>query len=202
MKNKKWIILIIALILLLGISAWIMFGPGKAEVITDTDCYLEKENFQGKSGLKLFPDEIDSVQSATYYYYYRDKFLDNSAQIYLRCIYSEEEFQKECDRLTQITVSYRGETHTPQYNIGDYKMPTYEAIRAADHCYEYALVDEKNHSIEYIFLQFIPAKNVVFSQDKLPAYYEDKGEKSYSYNIYAFPTEQFEEGRGYELVYY
>lgn len=200
MKKKVFVVIACVLLVVLVMGVWGMFGSGNEEVVTDAECYLDKEKFQGNSGLKVFPDQIDVEGTEKYYYSYQDKFLDSSAQIYLRCVYSEEEFQKELDRLSQASLSHEGEVHMLQYNTTNYKAPAYEAIRAADHCYEYALLDESEGIIEYIFLQFTPEKEIVFDQSSLPDGYE-KDEKN-PYNIYAFPKQQFDEGKGYEPVYH
>ena len=45
-------------------------------------------------------------------------------------------------------------------------LPAYEAIQGVDHAYEYALLDEENGRIDYIFLQFVDEDDLVFCQRK------------------------------------
>ena len=47
-------------------------------------------------------------------------------------------------------------------------FPAYEAICGYDCSYEYALLNEAEYAIEYVYLQFIREENIAFDRDRLP----------------------------------
>ena len=176
-----------------------------SEDISDYD----RGSFKGDSGFLIFPEEVREDRVTEYYYSYREGLFDEDVQLYLQCEYTPEEFQEECLRLEQAHVIYRDggqrRRNGTRYNTGDYMLPAYEAIQGVDHAYEYALLDEENGRIDYIFLQFVDEDDLVFAREKLPyGYGRDYtvDPKLSPYNMYAFPEEEGEYKGGYITVYH
>ena len=176
-----------------------------SEDISDYD----RDSFKGDSGFLIFPEEVREDRVTEYYYSYREGLFDEDVQLYLQCEYTPEEFQEECLRLEQAHVIYRDggqrRRNGTRYNTGDYMLPAYEAIQGVDHAYEYALLDEENGRIDYIFLQFVDEDDLVFAREKLPyGYGRDYtvDPKLSPYNMYAFPEEEGEYKGGYITVYH
>lgn len=166
-----------------------------SEDISDYDW----DSFKGDSGFLIFPEEVREDRVTEYYYSYREGLFDEDVQLYLQCEYTQEEFQEECRRLEQAHVIYRDggqrRRNGTRYNTGDYMLPAYE----------YALLDEENGRIDYIFLQFVDEDDLVFAREKLPyGYGRDYtvDPKLSPYNMYAFPEKEGEYKGGYITVYH
>ena len=174
-----------------------------SHVSEDASAY-DRDALEGHSGFAIFPEELAEEQVQEYYYFYREGLFDADVQLYIQCAYSQKDFQAECERLEQAHVSYQRRTHGTRYNTRDYMLPAYEAIQGVDHTYEYALVDEEHLTIEYVFLQFVDAQDVVFEKEKLPyGYGRDYtvDDNLHPYDMYAFPREEGEYEDGYVVVY-
>ncbi len=192
MARKKKIIITVAVIAAVcGAVALGWHSLMSFDVTTDISDYIDTDEFEGTYGLHVFPDEARKEDVMEYYYAYRDIFFDPDVQLYLRCKYTPERYAEECERLSQISVSHEGQTHRIQYNTEDYTFPAYEAIHGYDCSYEYALLNEEEYTIEYVYLQFIREENIAFDRDRLPDdYFEgvySGGESMQNLNIYAFP---------------
>ena len=205
-RKKKFLvgmILAVISILLVVFATNRYFSP---KIIRDTKTYVSnKENFEGKSGLLIFPDQVRENETEEYCYWCKRNFFFSDIQVYLRCKYSKERFLEEIDRLSEISLTYtwksgERQTHTLHYNIDDYILPAYEAISGYGHSYEYALIDEKNSSISYIFLQYVDKEDVIFNKQMLPQTYEENGDGMELFNIYAFAVDG-DTSKGAYMVY-
>lgn len=188
--SKKKRNIIIAAMLVCGLLVFaVAHSPFVTHATSSIDNYVDKEKFEGSSGLLVFPDQVREEDVEDYYYSHRHIIFDPDIQLYLRCRYSKEDFRKECERLAGILVEHEGKVNAVRYNMDDYVLPAYEAINGFDHCYEYALVDESSRTIDYVFLQQInDVEDIVFSKDRLPdTYGEDQGLDGFC--IYAFSLE-------------
>ena len=189
-KKRKKLIITFAVIVILIAAAFVgCRALTSFDVTTDLSHYVDKKEFEGHSGLRIFPDEVRKKDAMEYYYAHRYILFDPDIQLYLRCKYTPQNYAKECERLSRVSVSYDGRTNTVSYNTNDYAFPAYEAIRANDCTYEYALLNEEEYTIDYVYLQFIPEEDVVFDHEKLPEGYRenDSGTESLeNLNIYQF----------------
>ena len=190
-----------------GVFGAITFPLWITHTSEDISTY-NRDAFEGHSGFLIFPEKIKEDQVTEYDYSYREGLFDADVQLHLQCKYSPEEFQEERLRLEQVHVIYREngqrQRHGTRYNTKDYMLPAYETIQGVDHTYEYALLDEENHIIDYIFLQSMDEENVSFEKEKLPYDYGrdyEADENLNPYDMYAFPKEEGDYGGSYIVVY-
>ncbi len=206
-RMKRMMLCLTMITMLVGLCAC----SGDVRNVTDISQYVDKAEFKGYSGLALFPDSVDESVVDQYFYDFQDTMFDPTVQIYLKCTYTQEAFDAECQRMAGESITSDGVTHTVQYNQEDYLLPAYEAIHGSNFCYEYALVDEDNCSIQYLFLQFVTKEDMVFDTKLLPDDYLDSidlpddydaDDTSIGFDIYAFPFGgSGDAASGYRMVY-
>ena len=149
--------------------------------------YDIKNTFKGSGTLVIFPDRVDEKDCINYYYWERKGIFDTDYQIYLACKYNSATFESEVNRLKDIKCTYKSEEHTIKYNTEDYNFDAYETINNWDRGYEYALIDEAEHIIYYVHLEFINKDRVVFDHSLLPDNYaEHDMDFIDGYNMYAY----------------
>ena len=215
-KVKTWLKAFLSVVLLFALGVFAAFAipagligavtlPLWISHVTEGAENYNREDLKGYSGFLIFPEQVDEEQISEYYYFYLEGLFDADVQVYLQCVYSPEEYAQECERLAAVHMTYENERHGSRYNTTDYMLPAYETIQSVNHTYEYALLDEQNCTIDYIFLQFIPREKLEFAEEKLPYGYERDRQVDQSltqYNMYAFPVtpEDYEE-EGYRTVY-
>jgi len=100
--------------------------------------YLEEE-FSGDmtSHFFLFPDDTDAAEEADFRYEYKTGLLDTDGSFFLTVVYSDEDFEDETERISEITCTVNdGEEDITQAVIYDedmYKYPAYIAIDGYTH---------------------------------------------------------------------
>lgn len=202
MKKNKFIISgIILVILILGSVIWIAYSRNQNYETSDAKQYAEmKSKLKGKvfSELGIFPEEIkNNEKSIKYYVECERKTLDFSVQIYLECEYEEKEFQEEQKRLAKM------ETMDEEYQLRhsivkdteNFYYPSYIMIFQDNYTYEYALVDEKNKRIIYIYLQHVNYEDLNVDDiylDKKYIEYMENGESEIGYNQYGFSSSEYD----------
>lgn len=173
MKKRSAILIVISsVIIVIAVIAFLIFYfifggslPVKTTNIEDYSKRLEQRIY---SDLKIFPQEIPkSATDVDYYYYFQEMIFDPSAQIYLHCKYSKEDFQEEVERLA-IIKEYRERTSDTESALDNFNGEAY--IYNCDYSgfHEYAIVDSETCEINYIFFQFLPARKVHFDKKYLP----------------------------------
>ncbi|GLB28579.1 hypothetical protein LAD12857_05020 [Lacrimispora amygdalina] len=181
-STKKRGLIVISFIILFIIIICIAMNQKK--VITDIEEY-GFNGFKGYSNLDVFPESIpDDGTDAQYYFEYKDGIFDPYYQIYLKCTYDTPTYSDEVKRLAQIKEDYQGTTQKIRYNTEDFEYPAYVSIYGDDGCYEYALLDEGNQTIIYIFTQWAKADNIKFENAYLPNNFMLESEHAFS--IYMF----------------
>lgn len=139
-----------------------------------------KQNYQGISQLRLFPDASScSGQITEFYYDCKGQKLYQSYQIFLNCSYSPGDYETEKQRLLQTSDAKTG--RTPIYSEAEANLPCVYAM-LYDEGYEYALLSDADHTIRYIYLQGIDRRELVFDTGHLP--------KDYGQTGYSFETER------------
>jgi hypothetical protein len=148
--------------------------------------HIEKEKEGRKSYLYIFPKELpDSAEIKNYYYYSDNKGLfDNTYQIYLECTLSKDDYNKEVKRLSELKMTYRGEVNEVKYDTENFEYPAYVTIYADDYSYEYALIDDENNRIIYIYTWFIYPDDVEFSKEYLPKEFMENASGLNGYSMY------------------
>lgn len=153
------IVILIFMLFTCGCAVW----PGK-ETYSTTNIG-EYRNFEGHiseekegifSGLKIFPLELtEEMHNISYIYECENVAFNNGYFIYLEGVWSEEAFEQEIQRLRSISLSYREESKKIIYDAKTFAYPAYITVfDDAEGCMEYALVDEENKRIVYLYCQF------------------------------------------------
>ncbi len=158
----------------------------KDTTITDVEKYRQWDDSGIQGGLEIFPEFISKPDNTEYYYNLSKGLFDNGIQIYLKSTLDKEEFEKEVERLSKVTNQYEGKKQKIEYKTKGFNYPAYVSIYNFDSEYEYALVDEKNLTISYIYLQYIDDKEIMFDKTEMP---NDYREGKDSFNIYAYQLE-------------
>ena len=105
-----------------------------------------------------FPDDLSSAEEADFVYEYKTGLLDTDGWFFLTAEYSDEAFEAETERLSEVTCTIEAKdinvTHEVMYDEDMYNYPAYIAIDGYCHNYEYALIDEANNRIIYVLLGY------------------------------------------------
>ena len=181
-KILKIIAIIMGVVILwiFGVAlCWGIFFHGERDV----DKYGEFENYLGYSGLAIFPKDVPSENIESYYYLNRDMPLDPMCEIYVKCTYNEEEYEKEVERLKKIP--------NIRFDEERFNYDAYVSMYNYSSCYEYALLLEDEKSIAYINTQGIygnPLLGLRFDKEYLPEDFmkniEYTGDRRINFSIY------------------
>lgn len=199
-RNKKILGIMIALgvvILGLGGGCVTLFGMNMLSVkdtytTVDPEQYgkweghIENEGLGRNCGLKIFPDSLENVQSQNYYYYYQNTNMSiDESLIYLEATYDDAQFQHEIERLGDIQCEYEmdGKEQPKQivYDESLFSYPAYIATYCSDLSYEYALVNEKEKKIAYIYANLADFQDMI-PKEYLPLEVEKKSGDMYAGN--------------------
>ncbi len=163
------IAVIFILIVLLCLFIALFFFGGPTQKTEGADKYEETmhkytQEVTGKvhTGFYCFPESIpDSAfadgKEPVFYFSYRDTWDDPTCEVYLECEYSEEDYEKELERLRGKVPSDADNPKLDEYLKYDesdrFINPVYIAIEINNHSYEYAM-DLGNNKIAYIYTSF------------------------------------------------
>ena len=207
-RSRKWIgwllgvlIALTVLAALYGLLCLVMNPPAKVCKNPARYGELLADRKDLETGFVVFPPAIpDSAMEngPEFYYSYETNVFDPEAEVFLRCTYSESDFQAELDRLEsyaqELSPDAAGEEyeHEPHPFVRDerglFSYPAYIAILADDYAYEYALVTGERE-ITYVYFAFrSPGEFKAVPADCLPEPFDaflrrDEG----MVNIYYFP---------------
>lgn len=171
--------------LILGLFVLGIFSLGSEGYATiDTDNYgiyeghIEAERQDLFSGLYIFPQRISENASDIYYFYScHGGGFDNSYQQFLKCTYTEQEYNEEINRLKgikcEIPLKDGPIVHTVEYSDTKFSSPAYITAYGSFGMFEYALCNDADKTIVYVYLQHIANDDVAFSKDYLPLEYQD-----------------------------
>lgn len=169
-----------------------LFLYGSKPTITeDPKAYsLIFENYV-HSGLMVFPEEISpTADNVEFYYSWRDTFGSPTAEIYLSCTYSPEEYTQEAERISNIQKQIGTVLQKICFDdCENFNYPAYVAV-SDNYEWEYALCLEDSHTIKYIFTQFKQSETVHFDTDYLPDIFDDghRLEFGEGFSLYEIPT--------------
>ena len=127
------------------------------------DVIIEKYSGDLDSDLSVFPDEIftDKIE---YTADFNPNLYDTDGRMILECAYGDEQFSDEISRLQGLakTIEYGEEEYTNNvlYDENSYTYPAYITIDGFGNTYEYALIDEFNNRIVYIYLAYPDKKTL------------------------------------------
>ena len=195
-KFLKGVFIALGIIVVALIAAFWVFVPhfftgGPAKVTEDAAKYEETmrkytQEVTGKVHTGFFTFPLAIPQSAfengadpTFYFSYRDTWDDPTCEVYLKCRYSEEDYEKEIARLRDSTYDLEnaGDKASNKLEYEDssrFLCPVYMAIDCDNHSYEYAM-DLGNNEIAYIYTSFksTPASLRMIPKEYLPKDYSE-----------------------------
>ena len=121
----------------------------------------------------IFPEKIPAeAEEVEYYYQYESGWGRPMSQIYLSYRLDEDAYAKEQERLSSLVYTDpAGETRAVEYDTASFGYPAYVTIAGYDFCYEYALLNEKEHTIVYIYAMNTVSDDLQFNDEFLPNYY-------------------------------
>ena len=186
---------IVSIILIIGIALLESFQP--AETNSGVEKYDKQYLLDEWSGelntlFMIFPENLENAESAEYNYYLKSGMFDTDGYIILKARYSDEEFNKESDRISDISckVCFKDEEFTSdiKYDGENYKYPAYVTNDGFDDAYEYALINKDENEIYYVVLSYPNALDLVKLNEyikKNPLAYEIPGSSLDRFTIYS-----------------
>lgn len=123
--------------------------------------------------LLVFPAEIpDSAVDVEYYYQYESGYTRPMCQIYLHCRLDDRTFDSEVERLKSLSYTSEKEgTKTVRNDRTSFVAPAFVTMEGYDFCYEYAVVDETEKKIVYVFAMNTMEDDIYFDKTYLPDYF-------------------------------
>ena len=144
-----------------------------------------------RSGLKIFPTEVNKDKVKEFKYYSEDDLFVGSYLYYLVVDYDKDEFNAEVERIKSVNQPFRDIVKNIFFAKTGFKYPAYITIWDGNGTYEYALVDEENTTIAYVLNQLFDWKDTDIAEEYLPKDYsvpstsKDTGKDGYSmYYVY------------------
>lgn len=183
MKREIIILALLFTVVIGTFGYFVIFGSGTYTTENINDYYdFCSHNENGiKSELFIFPKSIpNSAKNTQYYYSFSDTFLDTTYQIYLDCQYSASEFESEVKRISSINYDNKSIISD---NV-NFNLSAYVARLGYDNTSEYALIDNANKRIIYVYLQFAKSDDIHFDMSLLPKGYQNYGECNDNYTLY------------------
>ncbi len=192
-------IIVIAACLVLGVVfvvASFMVLNFKKEDHTNIEEYSSNltkliESQDVRSGLKIFPTEVNKDKVKEFKYYSEDDLFVGSYLYYLVVDYDKDEFNAEVERIKSVNQPFRDIVKNIFFAKTGFKYPAYITIWDGNGTYEYALVDEENTKIAYVLNQLFDWKDTDIAEEYLPKDYsvpstsKDTGKDGYSmYYVY------------------
>ena len=156
----KWILVAIVLLVSVSVAGCTFFQPeiyrteDPAEYL-QLSGHVTNEGMDNYGGLFVFPESIEGLDDVEYRYSCKSKIFETQYMVYLKAAYSEEAYAAEVERLSKITCTIE----TPQKTVVNsilyseelFHYPAYIAVYNSNLSHEYALLDEENHTIVYVF---------------------------------------------------
>jgi len=138
------------------------------------DGHIKFEREEIKSKLSIFPISTESATDVDYYYSCGK--WSSSNNFYVICTemkYSDEEYQKELQRLAEIKCDIY--LHADEKNVCNeiqfsedlFAYPAYIAIYGSNLSYEYALLNQQENEVIYIYFSHITG-NEILPKEYLP----------------------------------
>ena len=145
------------------------------------------------SDLSVFPDEILTDQTEYTADFSTDLF-DTDGTMILVCIYDDQQFSDEITRLQSLskTILFDDEQYTNGilYDADSYSYPAYITIDGFGNTYEYALIDQAERKIVYVYLAYPDDKTLEKYKDyvktDLSAYKEENTLNAFSMYNHSF----------------
>ena len=177
-KTKGYIVAVISILfsiflIVLALALSNLAKGDTRERSQDTADYRKWSVPEKYSHFLIFPEEIPAeAEEVEYYYQYESGWDSPMSQIYLSYRLNENAYATEQERLSSLTYTDRtGEPRSVEYDTTSFGYPAYVTIAGYDFCYEYALLNEKEHTIVYIYAMNTVSDDLQFNDEFLPNYY-------------------------------
>lgn len=148
----------------------------------DMGGHIENEGMDIRSGLFIFPESVEESKNAQYRYVCQEGVMDNSYMIYLKATYSDSAYQDEKERLSNIQcvieMPNNAVKNTINYTEKLFDYPAYITIYNTNMSFEYALTDDENRCIIYIFLKLYEGAKFL-PEEYLPLEFQGKSMMDY-----------------------
>ena len=155
----------IKMLLALGITSLSFFTP--AEEVTgienyDKSHYINKYGGDLDSNLSIFPDDKDILKNAEFSSSLQTNLFDSDGFILLIANYDKDNFVNEIERLKSLSATIyescydnaKSFVNYVRYDENLYNFPSYITIDGFASTYEYALINEKDLQIIYVYLSY------------------------------------------------
>ncbi len=188
--------------LLVGISFYDYAKPFEKKTgIENYDKNYILETYSGDldSGLFIFPDDTGKALTTDFESSMKTGLFDTDGSIFLTATYSDEDFDSEVKRLSEITCTvFDTALEDSDYHIGEvkydadsYNYPAYVTSDGYKNVYEYALIDDDDNEIIYVYLSYPDVTNTSLATrldylKKDKASYVIKGQTLNEFSIYSF----------------
>ena len=177
-KTKGYIVAVISILfsiflIVLALALSNLAKGDTRERSQDTADYRKWSVPEKYTHFLIFPEEIPAeAEEVEYYYQYESGWDRPMSQIYLSYRLNENAYATEQERLASLTYTDRtGEPRSVEYDTTSFGYPAYVTIAGYDFCYEYALLNEKEHTIVYIYAMNTVSDDLQFNDEFLPNYY-------------------------------
>lgn len=153
-------------------------NPSDNSKIADLNEIREKES------LSIFPENIDKNNTDNYYFNWELGIVGSASVEYFCSVkYDENDYNAEIQRL--VDFKYADTQKNLHYDTNTFCFPAYVAVMGYNDTNTYVLVDEKEHTIHYIYISLVPQDRLKLDSTYLPYGYTDYGEVSgQSYSIF------------------
>ena len=165
----KYIILTLSLIPWIASSNTVIYSVSNPSEY-NKEYLVDNYSADLDSNLSLFPDRIsDDAENVNYTATLKNNFFDTDAVIILECTYSEQEYENEIERISNLSATIQdsdGSEYTNHvfYDKECYPEPSYITIDGFANTYEYALIDDDLHNIIYIYLAYPSTEDSYYSK--------------------------------------
>ena len=177
-KTKGYIVAVISILfsvflIVLALALSNLAKGDTRERSQDTADYRKWSVPEKYTHFLIFPEEIPAeAEEVEYYYQYESGWDRPMSQIYLSYRLNENAYATEQERLSSLNYTdLTGENRSVEYDTTSFGYPAYVTIAGYDFCYEYALLNEKEHTIVYIYAMNTVSDDLQFNDEFLPNYY-------------------------------
>lgn len=164
----------------------------------DKNYFIEKYGGDLDSNLAIFPDDISNMISPEFFSSFKTSLFDTDGYIILNTKYDYNDFYKEIERIKNINITISDCKNSEivkyiQYDENIYKLPAYITMDGFLSTYEYALTDNDNLSITYIYLTYPDVNNKTYEtylKKDINEYSNNNNLENYSIYNHSFDNEK------------
>lgn len=134
------------------------------------------------NSLAIFPSSLNNFNVTSFICNWKSyKWTGSGFEICLTVKYDKQSMNDEINRISSISS-----VRKTKYDTSNFLYPAYVATLGYLDSNEYALIDEDNQTVYYIYLQLMDKEDITINKSLLPKNYEDMGKvDEYSYTIYS-----------------